>query len=188
MFEENYCPSTPPHPPPPNAYPHVPISISTLQAAHRNLTSLRYVWISHGWYSNQWWTQAVANEAVNCSDAKLEVFLANSRTLAVNHLPAPTNPNAETAAGIVSCAWYHTVYATVKWLKPFCSTTSNRSDLHTFKYGKLCTRYIATNNCRRVWRIEYLVWLVLPWLASNQLTDWELPEILHLLPGTWVDH
>ena len=74
----------------------------SLQAAIRNLNTLRYTWIIHGWYPNQWWTQAVANEAIACSDAKLEAFLAKSRTLAVSHFPVPTDLSAKTAAGIVS--------------------------------------------------------------------------------------
>ena len=113
----------------------VSISICALQAAHMNLTSPRYVWISHGWYPNQWWTQAVANEAINCSDAQLEAFLAKSRTLAVNHLPAPTDSNAESVAGIVSCG---TTLCMQQWngLALFqYKLASNRSDLHSFECG-----------------------------------------------------
>ena len=44
----------------------------------------------------------MANEAIACSDAQLEAFLAKSRTLAVNHLPAPIDLSMKTAAGIVS--------------------------------------------------------------------------------------
>ena len=45
----------------------------------------------------------MASEAIACSDAKLEDFLERSRTLTVNHLPAPQDPDVETAARIVSC-------------------------------------------------------------------------------------
>lgn len=44
----------------------------------------------------------MASETIACSDATLEEFLERSRTLTVNHLPAPQDPDAETAAGIVS--------------------------------------------------------------------------------------
>ena len=46
----------------------------------------------------------MANEAIACSDAKLEAFLAKSRTLTVSYFPAPADLSAKTAAGIVSYA------------------------------------------------------------------------------------
>ena len=67
-----------------------------------NLNLLGYTWIIHGWYPNEWWTRAVANDAINCSDAQLEGFLEESRTLTVSHLPVPTDLSTKTAAGIVS--------------------------------------------------------------------------------------
>ena len=115
-----------------------------MQAAHRNLTSPRYVWISHGWYSNQWWTQAVANDAINCSDTQLEAFLAKSRTLAVNHLPAPTDSNAETVAGIVSC---DTTLCMQKWNRLALfqyKSASNRSELHKWRRRLSVTNYSST--------------------------------------------
>ena len=78
-----------------------------LQAAVRNFTSPRYTWILHGWYPNRWWTKEVANETIACSDEQLQVFLAKSRTLIVNNLPAPTDSDIETTAGIVS---YESLY------------------------------------------------------------------------------
>ena len=73
-----------------------------LQAAIKNFTSPRYVWILHGWYPNRWWTEAVANETIACSDTQLEMFLAKSRTLIVDNLQAPTGFHTETESGIVS--------------------------------------------------------------------------------------
>lgn len=89
-----------------------------LQAAIKNYTSPRYVWILHGWYPNQWWTEAVANETIACSDTQLEMFLAKS--LIVDNLPAPTDPNTETESGIVSydsilCILYYLAMLIFLW-------------------------------------------------------------------------
>ena len=149
------------------------IRISTMQAAHRNLTSPRYVWISHGWYSNQWWTQAVANDAINCSDTQLEAFLAKSRTLAVNHLPAPTDSNAETVAGIVSC---DTTLCMQKWNRLALFQYKSASELHKWRRRLSVTNYSSTvcvwqfcvkdaKDCRRVRKTD----LFLPWQIESCL-------------------
>ena len=87
-----------------------------LQAAVRNFTSPRYTWILHGWYPNRWWTKEVANETIACMDEQLEMFLTKSRTLIVNNLPAPTDSDIETTAGIVS---YESILCILYTLK-FC--------------------------------------------------------------------
>ena len=87
-----------------------------LQAANKSFTSPRYTWILHGWYPNRWWTKEVANETIACSDEQLEMFLAKSRTLIVNNLPAPTDSDIETTAGIVS---YESILCILYTLK-FC--------------------------------------------------------------------
>ena len=61
-----------------------------------------YVWITQGWYSDQWWTE----EDTNCTRKEMESFL--NGTIGVSHFPTAFNENQTTNSGIVSM--YHALY------------------------------------------------------------------------------
>ena len=78
------------------------LHIHIMQAFKRRLFGPRYVWITHGWYPDRWWTQEVTNNTVNCTESQLEEFLVQGRVIALNHLTTPDDRNATTDQGTVS--------------------------------------------------------------------------------------
>ena len=77
------------------------ILLLLLQAARRNLTYPRYVWITFGWYPDSWWTQAVSTVYVPCTDEELEAFILNARMIQIRQYPTPNDIDETTIAGIV---------------------------------------------------------------------------------------
>ena len=67
--------------------------------AHNLAGYPRYVWITYAWYQDEWWTSAVNNEPIECSDDELAQLLRQS--LAIEVIPVPENPAAETNVGVV---------------------------------------------------------------------------------------
>ena len=83
------------------------------QAAQQNAAGVdpshyypQYVWITLGWYPQQWWTRGVTPDGqytdmfAICSDAALEGML--HRALSVNHRPQPLNSTGKTDVYYVS--------------------------------------------------------------------------------------
>ena len=68
----------------------------TLQAQRRNLCHPGYVWITQGWYSDQWWMEG----DMNCTGEDLESFLEGA--IAISHFPTASNESEATDIGIVS--------------------------------------------------------------------------------------
>lgn len=52
----------------------------------------QYVWITLGWYGEEWWT--LSNDSVNCTDQDVEQFLPN--TIALFHANTADNESAPT--------------------------------------------------------------------------------------------
>ena len=73
----------------------------SLQAAKRNLTYPRYVWITFGWYPYGWW---IPENDVSCSNQQLEDFIVKARMLQVQQYPTPNNIDGSTISGIVRLA------------------------------------------------------------------------------------
>lgn len=67
-----------------------------MQAHKQNLRYPGYVWITHGWYSEQWWMEG----GVNCTGDELQSFLEGA--IAISHFPTASNENEATDIGIVS--------------------------------------------------------------------------------------
>ena len=60
----------------------------------------RYVWITYAWYQEEWWMSAVSDDLqIRCSEDELVQQLRLS--LAVQIVPVPDNPNAQTDVGLV---------------------------------------------------------------------------------------
>lgn len=60
-----------------------------------------YVWITLGWYREQWWKAEVAQDSqVNCTDAELEQLL--ERTIAIQQFPVAENRTVPTDVSLVS--------------------------------------------------------------------------------------
>ena len=57
------------------------------------------MWITYAWYQEQWWTSAVNDEAIRCDDEELTQLLMFS--IAMEILPIPDDPNADTDVGLV---------------------------------------------------------------------------------------
>jgi hypothetical protein len=60
----------------------------------------RYVWITYAWYQDLWWTSAVNNEPIQCSEDDLVEQLRLS--IAIEIIPIPDDPNTQTSVGLVS--------------------------------------------------------------------------------------
>ena len=67
-----------------------------MQAQRQNLRYPGYVWITQGWFSDQWWIEG----DVNCTREDLESFLEGA--IAISHFPKASNKSEATAIGIVS--------------------------------------------------------------------------------------
>ena len=74
------------------------ICFISLQAAKRNLTYPRYVWITFGWYPYGWW---IPENDVSCNNQQLEDFVVKARMLQVQQYPTPNNFDGSTISGIV---------------------------------------------------------------------------------------
>jgi len=60
-----------------------------------------YVWITLGWYREQWWKAEVAQDnQVNCTDAELEQLL--ERTIAIQQFPVAENRTVPTDVSLTS--------------------------------------------------------------------------------------
>ena len=70
--------------------------LTILQAKRQNLTYPGYVWITQGWYSDQWWME----EDTNCTREEMKSFL--NGTIAISHFPTASNENDTMDSGIVS--------------------------------------------------------------------------------------
>ena len=75
-----------------------------LQAQRQNMTYPGYVWITQGWYSDQWWTE----EDTNCTRKEMNSFL--NGTIAISHFPTASNENDTTDTGTVSVYLLHAIY------------------------------------------------------------------------------
>ena len=67
-----------------------------MQAQRQNLRYPGYVWITQGWYSDQWWTEG----DVNCTGEDLEFFVEGA--IAISHFPTASNETEATDIEIVS--------------------------------------------------------------------------------------
>lgn len=59
----------------------------------------RYVWITYAWYQEGWWTSAVNDDPIGCSEDELVQLLRLS--LSVQIVPVSDNLNAQTDVGLV---------------------------------------------------------------------------------------
>ena len=66
----------------------------------RGFTYPRYAWVTNGWYQNNWWTEEVNQEQIDCSDDELAEFL--HRSLVLEMLPEHNDSNAPTDVRLVS--------------------------------------------------------------------------------------
>ena len=78
--------------------------LTILQAKRQNLTYPGYVWITQGWYSDQWWME----EDTNCTREEMKSFL--ERAIAISHFPTASSENDITDSGIVSISCMHITY------------------------------------------------------------------------------
>ena len=70
-----------------------------MQFYQLGITHPSYVFITHGWYQNRWWSQEVANSSLNCSDAEIINMLHG--VIAVQQFPVAKNGSHPTASGLV---------------------------------------------------------------------------------------
>lgn len=72
------------------------------------MTYPEYVWMSYGWYTEEWWLEA--QKDTDCSVFELQVAI--QRSLSIHHFPLPTKSeeNAPTDVGYVS-----SLVISVKW-------------------------------------------------------------------------
>ena len=79
--------------------------LSPPQAAYNQRTSPNpehhypgYVWITLGWYQDDWWREGVAsNDTIQCSDADLEPFIRRTFSIQIGNSSA-----SQTNVGLVS--------------------------------------------------------------------------------------
>ena len=71
-----------------------------IQAHKKGFTYPYYAWIAFDWYPQKWWTRAVFQDDVDCTDEELAAFLDKAITL--RRHPTQEDVNATTTTGIVS--------------------------------------------------------------------------------------
>ena len=59
----------------------------------------QYVWITYAWYQEEWWTSAVNNDPIRCSEDELVQLLRLS--IGIEIIPVPDDPSAQTDVGLV---------------------------------------------------------------------------------------
>ncbi len=59
----------------------------------------RYVWLTYAWYQEGWWTSAVNDDPIKCSEDELVQILRLS--IGIETIPVPDNPNTQTDVGLV---------------------------------------------------------------------------------------
>ena len=59
----------------------------------------RYVWITYGWYHDNWWTSAVNNHPIRCSEDELVMLLRLSISIETD--PVPDDFDASTDVQMV---------------------------------------------------------------------------------------
>lgn len=83
-----------------------------LQAAYNHRTNPNpehhypgYVWITLGWYRDDWWTEA--DDQIMCSNSDIEPFIRNTFSIQIGN--GSFDASADTNVAIVSqCAHTHT--------------------------------------------------------------------------------
>ena len=71
-----------------------------IQAHKKGFTYPRYAWIAFDWYPQRWWTRAVFQDDIDCTDDELAAFL--DKTITLRRHPTQEDVNATTTTGIVS--------------------------------------------------------------------------------------
>ena len=73
------------------------------QAYHEGLRYPQYVWITHGWYPEQWWNisqEIYGNQSRTCSSEEVAEFL--SGVIAIQPFPTADDRYVQTKSGMVS--------------------------------------------------------------------------------------
>ena len=73
------------------------------QAHHKGLSYPQYVWITHGWYPEQWWNisqEVYGNQTDTCSSEEVAAFL--NGVIAIQPFPTADDRYAQTESGMVS--------------------------------------------------------------------------------------
>ncbi len=64
------------------------------------------MWLTQGWYEEQWWNSSSDSDSTsqaNCTSEELLQFLQEQRALGIDHYPMAVNTTTETTtSGIVS--------------------------------------------------------------------------------------
>lgn len=72
----------------------------------------QYVWITYAWYQDEWWTSAVNNDPIMCSEDELVQLLRFS--VGIETIPVSDNPNAQTDVGLVRTTKSYCIKARVQ--------------------------------------------------------------------------
>ena len=87
-----------------------------IQAYHKGLRYPQYVWITHGWYPEQWWNisqEINGNQTEKCSGEEMTAFLIG--IIAIQPFPTADNRYVQTESGMVSS------YIIKLWLYKTCN-------------------------------------------------------------------
>ena len=74
-----------------------------VQAYHKDLRYPQYVWITHGWYPEQWWNisqEIYGNQSQTCSSEEVAEFL--NGVIAIQSFPTADDRYVQTKSGMVS--------------------------------------------------------------------------------------
>ena len=74
-----------------------------IQAYHKGLSYPQYVWITHGWYPEQWWNisqEIYGNQTDTCSSEEVAAFL--NGVIAIQPFPTADDRYVQTKSGMVS--------------------------------------------------------------------------------------
>ena len=74
-----------------------------IQAYHKDLRYPQYVWITHGWYPEQWWDisqEIYGNQTETCSSEEVAEFL--NGIIAIQPFPTADDRYVQTKSGMAS--------------------------------------------------------------------------------------
>ena len=76
---------------------------------HKMFGYPHYVWISYGWYHDEWWKSTVNMIPIRCSEAELAELLRLSITIETD--PVPDSPDTSTDVQLVCNIQHVSVYS-----------------------------------------------------------------------------
>ena len=80
-----------------------------------------YVWITHGWYQDKWWTEDIAGKLPNCNDTLLEPLINNTIGIWNSNIQSEISTNVN----LVSVNEFKNIYIILLCNRPLQNSSCN---------------------------------------------------------------